>query len=163
MVLDARVLSSIVTSRVGLGRTGEMVIIGPDEPNNLFADPVDGRPESQNAEVPLKFVLPPTSNRHPSRAKNPYLPFPMGDYPAILKAWSEENGELNNAGSLMSTHNEENRHIAVGYARIPTDVVDWVVVFGQAYSEVVSPINKLRNTVLACIFSVVGAIIIICL
>jgi osomolarity two-component system sensor histidine kinase SLN1 len=163
VVLDARILYNVVTSKVGLGRTGEVVIIGPNEPDNLFAEPVDGRLESQNAEVPLQFVLPPTSNRHPRRAENPYLPFPMGDYPAILKAWSSQNGELNNAGSLMSTHNEENRHIAVGYARIPTDIVDWVVVFGQAYSEVVSPINKLRNTVLICIFSVVGAIIIVCL
>ena len=87
----------------------------------------------------------------------------MGDYPAILKAWSTENGELNNAGSLMSTHNEEDRHISVGYARIPTDVVDWVVVFGQTYGEVMGPINRLRNTVLVCIFSVVGGIIIVCL
>jgi len=157
------VLYNVITSRVGLGRTGEVVIIGPDEPDNLFAEQIDGRSESENAEVPLQFVLPPTSDRHPSRAANPYLPFPMGDYPAILKAWSTENGELNNAGSLMSTHNEEDRHISVGYARIPTDVVDWVVVFGQTYGEVMGPINRLRNTVLVCIFSVVGGIIIVCL
>lgn len=163
MVLDARVLYSVVTSKVGLGHTGEMVIIGPHEPENLFDEKVDGRTESQNAEVPLQFVLPPTSNRHPMRTKNPYIPFPMRDYPAVLKAWSSASGEINNAGSLMSTHNEENRHISVGYARIPTEVVDWVVVVGQAYSEAMAPINKLRNTVLACIFGVVGGILIICL
>lgn len=163
VVLDARVLYSVVTSRVGLGHTGEMVIIGPHQPDNMFAEDVDGRSEAQNAGVPLQFILPPTSNRHPTRAQNPYLPFPMGDYPAILMAWSSINGEINNAGSLMSTHNEENRHISVGYARIPTDIVDWVVVVGQAYAEAMAPINKLRNTVLACIFGVVGGIVVICL
>ena len=164
IVLDAKTLYDVVGSRVGLQKTGEVLIIGPaGRPDNLFLDNVDGRSESQNANVQLQFVLPPTSNRHPARAKNPYIPFPMKDYPAVLHAWSDINGQLNNAGGLMSTHNEEGIKISVGYARVPCVLVNWVLVFGQAHSEVVAPINQLRRTVIASILSVVGAIMIVCL
>jgi osomolarity two-component system sensor histidine kinase SLN1 len=164
VVLDAKALYDVVGSRVGLGSSGEVVIIGPGgRPDNLFAEDVDGRSEAQNANVPLQFELPPTSNRHPTRAQNPYLPFPMSQYPAVLRAWSDINGQLNNAGSLGSTHNEEGRKISVGYARVDSNVVDWVLVFGQSHVEVNAPINQLRRTVIASIFSVVGAIMIICL
>ncbi|KIW90981.1 uncharacterized protein Z519_08764 [Cladophialophora bantiana CBS 173.52] len=161
VVVDGKALYDIVESRVGLGKTGEVVIIGPARPDNLFADEVDGRSKAENANVPLQFVLPPFSSRHPLRAKDPYLPFPMGDFPAVLRVWSDDTEQINNAGALMSTHNEENKQISAGYAKVSSPIVDWVVVFGQAHSEVVAPINQLRNTVLACIFSVVGAILIV--
>lgn len=164
IVLDAQALYDVVESRVGLGKTGEVVIVGPaGRPNNLFAEDISGRSESQNANVPVQFVLPPYSNRHPLRAKDPYLPFPMEAYPAVLHAWSDINGQLNNAGGLMSTHNEEDRKISVGYARVSSDLVDWVLIFGQSHGEVVGPINQLRRTVIASIFSVVAAIAIISL
>ena len=163
VVLDAKVFYSVVSSKVGLGKTGEVLIVGPTERDNLFAEDIAGRSKSQNGPIPVQFILPTYSGRHPLRVNDPYLPFTMADYPAVLDAWSQVNGELNNAASLMSTHNEENRRISCGYARVPSDVVDWVVIFSQSYGEVTSPINRLRNTVLACIFSIVGVICIICL
>ena len=164
VVLDAKSLYDVVGSRVGLGSSGEVLIIGPaGRPDNLFAEDVDGRSEAQNANVQVQFELPPTSNRHPARAKDPSLPFPMKDYPAVLHAWSDVNNQLNNAGSLGSTHNEEGRHISVGYARVNSSVVNWVLVFGQSQAEVNAPINQLRKTIIASIFSVVGAIMIVCL
>ncbi|KAJ9604331.1 Histidine kinase osmosensor [Cladophialophora chaetospira] len=163
VVLDARNLYNVVGSRVGLGRTGEVVIIGPGgRPGNLFAENVSGRSRAQNADVPVQFMLPTYSGRHPTRAQNPYLPFLMKQYPALLRAWSDINGELNNAGGLMSTHNEEGISISVGYARISSNIVDWVLLFAQAHGEAVAPINQLRRTIIATIFSVVGAILIIC-
>jgi osomolarity two-component system, sensor histidine kinase SLN1 len=163
VIVDAKALYDVIGSRVGMGSSGEVVIIGPaGRPDNLFADEIDGRSEAANGDVQLQFVLPPTSNRHPSRVDNPYLPFPMRDYPAVLRAWSDDNGEINNAGGLMTTHNEEGVKISLGYARVPSDVVDWVLIFGQARSEVYAPINQLRKTVIASIFSVVGAIMIVC-
>jgi osomolarity two-component system sensor histidine kinase SLN1 len=164
VVLDAKALYEVVQSRVGLGKSGEVVIIGPGgRPDNLFPEDVSGRTEAQNANVALQFVLPPYSNRHPTRANDPYLPFPMKDYPAVLRAWSDVNGQLNNAGGMMSTHNEEGRKISLGYARVSSNIVDWVLIFGQSHSEVVAPINQLRRTVIASIFSVVGAIMLVCL
>ncbi|EXJ55949.1 hypothetical protein A1O7_08880 [Cladophialophora yegresii CBS 114405] len=163
VVLDAKALYDVVGSRVGLGKTGEVVIVGPGgRPDNLFAERVDGRTDEQNANVELQFVLPPYSNRHPARINNPYLPFPMKDYPAILRAWSDINGELNNAGGLMYTHNEEGFRTSLGYARVSSGIVDWVLVFAQSHREVVAPIKQLQKTVVASIFAVVGAIMLVC-
>lgn len=161
VVLDARDLYSILHSRVGLGTTGEVVVIGPALADNHFAEDPRGRSESANADVLLQFKVPPYANRHPERKDNPYLPFTMADYPAVLKAWSDENGNPNNADYLLNTHNENNRKISVGYSRVDSPLVDWVIVFGQAKSEVMQPIDSLRDTVLACVFSVFGAIIIV--
>ncbi|OAL33499.1 hypothetical protein AYO20_07185 [Fonsecaea nubica] len=161
VVVDGKALYNIVESPVGLGKTGEVVIIGPDRPDNLYAENITGRSEPANSNIPTRFVLPPHGDRHPLRAKDPYLPFPMKAYPAVLRAWCVKTGELNNAGAMMSTHNEENQKISAGFAKVSSDIVNWVVVFGQAHSEVVAPINHLRNTVLACIFSVVGAVILV--
>ncbi|ETN41293.1 uncharacterized protein HMPREF1541_03228 [Cyphellophora europaea CBS 101466] len=162
VVLDARNLYSIIHSRVGLGSSGEVVIIGPAGSINVFNTSLAGRPESENADIPVQFELPPYPNRHPARADNPSLPFPMSQYPAVLQAWSSTNDAMNNASHLIHTHNENNASISVGYARIASPLVDWVLVFGQTTGEVMGPVNSLRNTILACVFSVVGAIIIIC-
>lgn len=86
----------------------------------------------------------------------------MGDYPCALNAWTKQNDELNNAGSDISTHNEQNKHVSCGYAQVPTDTVDWAVIIEQSYGEVVAPIRELRDLVLACIFSVLGAILVVC-
>jgi hypothetical protein len=131
--------------------------------DNLFPVNVDGRSASQNADVPVAFVLPPPYQRHPTRAKDPYLPFSMSAYPAVLDAWSNINGELNNAGAMLSSHDEENYAISVGYARVNSSIVDWILVFAQSHSEVVSPIHNLRDTILASIFGVVAAIFVISL
>ncbi|KPI40547.1 Two-component system protein B [Cyphellophora attinorum] len=162
VVLDARNMYDIINSRVGLGHSGEVVIIGPDRVNNLFERDIMGMPAANIEDIEVQFKLPPYAARHPARKDDPYLPFPMRWYPAIVRAWSTDSGSINNAGTLWKTHNENNASIAVGYAIVDSPIVDWVVVFGQARSEVNGPINSLRNTVLACVFSVVGAIIIVC-
>lgn len=161
VVLDARDIYNILHSRVGLGRTGEVVVIGPAQPDNIFADDPRGRPESAISDVLLQFKVPPYADRHPARKDNPYLPFTMAEYPAVLRAWSGSS-DPDDAGHLLDTHNENNRTISVGYARVNSPLVDWVLVFGQTRGEVMAPINSLRDTVLACVFSVFGAIIIVC-
>lgn len=162
VVLDARNIYAIVDSRVGLGRTGEVVIIGPARPDNLFQQSPYGQSESELADLMVQFKLPPYADRHPERKNDPYLPFPIKQYPPVSQAWSQDNNAINNAGHMWNTHNEDYSPIAVGYAIVDSPMVDWVVVFGQTRGEVQAPINSLRNTVLACIFSVVGAIIIVC-
>ena len=162
-MLDAEILFDITTSRVGLGDTGEVVVIGATPPTNKFAEQIDGRSEVLNEDVPVHFVFPPSPDRHPTRANDTRLPFLMKDYPAVLAAWSEKNQELNNAGAIMASRNEENYRVSVGYAQVTSPMVDWVLVFTQSRGEVYAPINSLRNTVLACILGLGGAIIVICL
>lgn len=146
-----------------MGDTGEVVIIGATPPTNKFAEQIDGRIASLNEDIPVHFVFPPNPIRHPTRANDTHLPFPMGQYPAVLAAWSVENDELKNAGAIMTTRNEENYRVSVGYAQVASPMVDWVLVFSQSRGEVYAPINSLRNTVLACILGLGGAIIVICL
>ena len=167
VVLDARILYNVANDPVGLGRTGEVLVVSAILPDNLFAQPVQGRPASENADVPVNFILPPASNktldnRHSVRKTQPHLPFPMKDFPCVLDAWSKVNGQLNNAGSYISTKNEQGKHISCGYAQVRSDVVNWIVVLEQSYGEVIAPIHRLRNAVLICIFSVLGAIIFVC-
>lgn len=109
----------------------------------------------------MRFVLPPASNstfnnRHNLRAfgtGDPTLPFMMGQYPSVLDAWSKVNNEVNNAGSHISTHDEEGKRVSTGYAQVNSPLVDWVVVFEQSYGEVIHPIVQFRNIVLICVFS----------
>lgn len=156
---------------MGLGKTGEVLVVSayvPDYPDgNLFTQPVRGRPASENENLLVNFILPPASNatledRHSNRANDTGKPFLMGDFPCVLEAWSNENGEINNAGSTLSTHNEHGAGISCGYARVQSDLVDWVVVLEESRGEVMRPINDLRNAILICIFCVLGAVIVIC-
>jgi osomolarity two-component system, sensor histidine kinase SLN1 len=166
IVLDARILYETASSFVGLGKTGEVLVVAPVPSDNLFSENVAHQSATRDANVPVNFILPPSTiqNRHSLRVNDPTLPFAMGDYPCVLDAWTADNHDQNNAGSHISTHNEQNHLVSCGYARIPIDTfINWVVVVEKSHGEVVGPINRFRNIILACIFSVLGAIIIVCL
>ena len=162
VVVDARLFYDIVSDPIGMGRTGEVLIVGPVSPNNLFRPSNEQKVASDSSDVNVWFVLPPNSNktvghRHDLRAAHPDLPFPIDDYPAVAQAFSEPT-----AGSHLSTNNEEGKTVSVGYVRVQSNLVNWVVIFEESRGEVMSPINRLRNTMLACIFSVFGVIILVC-
>ena len=169
VVMDAQLLYEIVASPEGLRSTGEVLIVGPFINDNLFYQKVRASSAKQNSDVIMTFILPPYSNttlgdRHALRAfatGNPDLPFTMGQYPAVLDAWSNQNNRINNAGEMISSTNEEGIKVSVGYARLSTSLVDWVLVFEQSHGEVIGPINHFRNIVLACVFSVFVAIILV--
>lgn len=160
-VLNASYLYDTVESRVGLGTTGEIVLIGPDNQDNLLTKAIDS--STQDGDTLVSFVLPPHNETHPVRANNSYLSFQLKDYPAVWRAYTESGGSVYDIGSMMSTHNEEGIRISTGYAKVPSNIVDWAIIFEQDHSEVNAPIDHLRNTVLICAFSVLAGILIICL
>ena len=167
VVLDARILYNVANDPVGLGNTGQSLVVSAAPPDNLFAHEVRGRPASENAGVQVRFILPPASNkplddRHSIRKTRPDLPFSLQDFDCVLDAWSKVNGELNNAGSHISTVNEQGKLISCGYSQVRSDIVDWIVVLEQSHGEVFAPIRQLRNAVLICVFSVLGAVALIC-
>ena len=71
------------------------------------------------------------------------------------------NHALNNAGSILSSDNEEGDSVSVGWALPSSALVDWILLVEQAHSEVVQPINHLRNILIACVFGTTGALILI--
>ncbi|KIV96018.1 hypothetical protein PV10_03600 [Exophiala mesophila] len=169
VVVNASLFYDIQSSPEGLGHTGETLIISPNTTDNQFPiDPLTATPQ-ELGELPVKFVLPPHNStsrgRHQIRSSlpNASLPFLASQYPAVVSAWTKDNNAVNNAGAYISTHNEDGERVSVGYATLSAPFVDWVLVVEQEYSEVVAPIQHLRNVVLICVFSLIGAMLVIIL
>ena len=167
IVLDARMLYQIVQSPEGLDATGEILLVGPATSNNKFETQIRGVQAQDAASREVKFVLPPQSNstldnRHDLRSwqsGQSNKPFLMGDYPVLVDAWTRNNHAINNAGSTISTHNEQNALVSAGYATLAIPLVDWALVFEQSHDEVHVPISHLRNIVIACVFGTTGALL----
>jgi osomolarity two-component system sensor histidine kinase SLN1 len=87
----------------------------------------------------------------------------MGQYPAVVIAFGSQNSAINNASSILTTTNENNASVAVGYARPQSTLVSWLLIVEQSHHEAWEPTYKLRNIVLACVFGTIGLILIIVL
>lgn len=171
---NAESIFNIEQSVEGLGDTGQILIVAPSTstqklPNNVQAVGSTRANRTAAKTQDVQFVLPPTQNssrgtRHSMRAYGmSNVPFQMQSYPGVLDAYTSDSGSPNNAGSLLSTRNEENDHISVGYALPMSPIVDWALIVEQGYAEVIAPIHRLRNVLVACVFGTVGAILLILL
>ena len=165
IVIDASMIFDLQHSPEGLGKTGETLIVGPTAIGNRF----DRNPRNASASAvennEVRFVLPPANaqNRHQRRSTSTtsMSPFRMKSFPAVVSAWTKHNDPPNNAGAYISSKNEEGDSVSVGYATLTASFVDWVLLVEQSHSEVVSPINHLRNVVLICVFSVMAGLLLI--
>ncbi|KAL9115702.1 MAG: hypothetical protein Q9227_000070 [Pyrenula ochraceoflavens] len=169
VVADTSILYRITESPEGLGDTGGVLIIGPATTNGTYGIDPETSSKSVDGNQRVKFVFPPPqqqsfSKRHPKREHdggNPDLPFLMKDYPAVVNAYKSRNKAANNAGAMISSQNEENKLVSVGYATLSAPFVNWVLVLEQSHGEVYAPVNTLRKIVLACVFGTVGLILIL--
>lgn len=169
VVINATMLFNVRDSEEGLGKTGEVLLIGPASANNKF--PFDVRDGSDTPVLDrsmVRFILPPSANatiqqRHSERADadDSSIPFLASSFPALVSAWTQDTNDVNNAGAALDTYNEQGNRVAVGWAQIKTRLVDWVLVVEQAHDETVQPINHLRDIVLICVFSVVGGMLVL--
>lgn len=174
IIINAQSIFNIEQSVEGLGDTGQILIVAPSTstqklPTNVQAVGSTRANRTAAKTQDVQFVLPPTQNssrstRHSRHAYGtPNLPFQMQSYTGVLDAYTSNTGSRNNAGSLISTTNEENDHVSVGYALPMSPLVDWALIVEQAYSEVIAPIHRLRNVLVACVFGTVGAILLLLL
>lgn len=173
VVINARLILEVEESVAGLGKTGEILIVGPLTPDNKLPPHLQpGEDHSDSNRTGAKqqlvhFVLPPLQNfsrslRHPDHVfGTPNDSFEMGKYPAIVDAYTKENTEIQNAGSKISTNNEENKKVSVGFALPLSSMVDWVVLVEQSHGEVTAPITRLRNVLVACVFGTTGALLLV--
>ncbi|RMZ88158.1 hypothetical protein DV736_g4626, partial [Chaetothyriales sp. CBS 134916] len=158
VILDSSLFYGIVANLTDLESAGEVLLVGPLANYNLFPPTVRQEAATGDQNINVRFVFQPSMpSRHPKLAANPGLPFPISAYPAVGDAYREAN-----ADSHLSSHNEAGQRISCGYAQVKSNIADWVVIFEASRAEVMEPINKLRNTILICIFSVFAAIIVIC-
>ncbi|KAH6643000.1 hypothetical protein C7974DRAFT_114348 [Boeremia exigua] len=167
-VLDASLLTNVINQLEGLGDSGLTMLFGPDNATNhfpagyLYKDPNPDPPE--NAQV--RFLVPPTVRDSVKRHGNHVVgldlpPFDWTEFPAIKTAYSVNTGATNNAGSIISTRNEEGDDVAIGYGVVNSPMVDWVVIVEQTHGEVWAPIYQLRNVIIACVFGTMGAMLIL--
>lgn len=174
IIVNAVSIFTVEQAVEGLGNTGQILIVAPSTITQKLPTAVQAV-GSTRANVTaaktqdVQFVLPPIQNssrstRHSIRAYGmPNLPFQMQSYPGVLDAYTSNTESSNNAGSLISTTNEENDHVSVGYALLVSPLVDWALIVEQAYGEVIAPIHRLRNVLVACVFGTVGAILLLLL
>lgn len=165
VVLDGRLLYDVVNAKEGLDESGVTMIVGPDD----FANKFEASPQLTDPDdLYVRFVLPPTvreaapSDRHQQHqfgGPRPLLNY--NDFPAVREALTGDSTAVNGAGSLISTTSEEGDSVAVGYAKPPSPMVDWVVLVEQTHGEVWAPINHLRNILLACVFGTLGALLLV--
>ncbi|KAK6419692.1 Histidine kinase osmosensor [Elasticomyces elasticus] len=168
VVMDAGLIQDVVSSTQGLDQTGQTLLIGPDNGANQFASDVlyntrgDSPPPST---FQVRYVLPVNSSdakRHPQHVLGTAnAPFSANQYPAIVRAFTRDNQQQDNSGAMIKTHNEAGKQVSVGFAIPQQSIVDWAIVVEQARSEVWQPINRLRDILLACVFSTAALMAII--
>ncbi|MBE3110837.1 MAG: hypothetical protein IMZ46_10060, partial [Acidobacteria bacterium] len=174
ILASATSLITNANSREGLGNSGLVLLLGPDNPENRFNETTKSVISSGGADeefldnVNIHYVLPAVSlpgqaDRHRGAAYDvrDRRRFPASDYPAALRALENPPHTVNEAGSMMSTRNENGANVAVGFARTSTILADWTVLIEQTRDEAYQPINTLSKILLACVFGTAGAIFVL--
>ncbi|KAF2012785.1 hypothetical protein BU24DRAFT_484559 [Aaosphaeria arxii CBS 175.79] len=169
IVLDAQLVGDVVNAREGLGDSGLSLLIGPAVVTNKF--PAGYLFDSPNvisrSNVEVQYKFPPTKREDVKRRRMQYVdapslpPFDWSRYPAIRGGFSHATTNKNNAGSVISTENEQNDGVAVGYAMVRSSLVDWMVVVECSHAEVWALIDQLRRLILACVFGTMGFLLMV--
>ncbi|KAF2139923.1 uncharacterized protein K452DRAFT_327849 [Aplosporella prunicola CBS 121167] len=160
VVMDAKLVYDVLQGTEGLDNSGITLLLGPGNTTNRFASGA----LSTGSDESIRFVLPPnnTMGRHSKHAYGQSQePFSWSDFPVVKRGYTVFSNATNNAGSVISTRNEENKKVAAGYARPKTTLCDWLVLVEQSHSEVWAPIDHLRNVLLACVFGTAGALLLV--
>lgn len=159
VVTSGELIRQVFLDDRGLGDTGQTLLIGPNNKTNLFRPGFIGNASTAgdatvHYPIPLNVTI---RDRHPTHVVGtPNSPFNASQFPAVQAAIIEDVRGVNDVGSLISTHNEANKQVAVGYSTAPTTLVDWIVLVEQGHGEVWEPIDRLRAIILACLFGVIG-------
>ncbi|KAL1641219.1 Histidine kinase osmosensor [Didymella pomorum] len=168
VVLDAQLLNNVLAAREGLGESGLSLLFGPYNVTNNFPagylfDSTDVEPPER---VEVQYQGPSTQSedaqwhfQYETDQEPPH--FDWLQYPAIREGFTHATGNSNNAGSMVSTRNEQNHHVAVGYALVNNSMVDWIVIVERSHAEVWSPINRLRRIILTCVFGTMACMLLV--
>ncbi|KAB8227238.1 Histidine kinase [Aspergillus alliaceus] len=168
VIASAENVQSVVSSRDGLGTTGQVLLLGPSNAENRFptqtqpatATPSPDRPLLADSQVHYVFEptpLPSQETRH--RGVSASTSFDLSDYPMAMRLMHETEENENRSVSKLSTKNEQGYSVAAGAVRIKSPLVDWILVVEETHSEAFAPVVRLRKIILACVFGTAGFII----
>jgi osomolarity two-component system sensor histidine kinase SLN1 len=170
VLASAANIQDVVSSRDGLGNTGQVLLLGPSRPENLFA--ADAQPATATSaadsaalsDAQMHYVFEPTplpgqASRHNQMTTS--TPFALSKYQMALEIMLEPYGRQNNSISRLSTTNEEGARVAVGAIRPQTTLAQWILVVEETHAEAFGPVLRLRKIILACVFGTAGAILLL--
>ncbi|EPS29265.1 hypothetical protein PDE_04214 [Penicillium oxalicum 114-2] len=170
VLASAANIQDVVSSRDGLGETGQVLLIGPSRPQNRFVK--DAQPATASttpdsaalADAQVHYVFEPTplpgqASRHSKM--NTSTPFSLSMYKTALEIMNRPYSQENKTLSELSTTNEEGNSVAVGVIRPQTSLAQWILVVEETHSEAFSPVYRLRKIILACFFGTAGAILLL--
>ncbi|KAJ5974932.1 two-component system protein B [Penicillium waksmanii] len=168
VVASATNVQNVISSRDGLGTTGQALLLGPSRPENTFASTTQpstatSGPEAvelANAEVHYIFEptpLPGQNSRHVGVSTN--TSFPLSKYVVALEIMRQSSKNENKSISRLSTKNEEGSNVAVGAIRPQSPLVQWILIVEETHAEAFASVVRLRKIILACVFGTAGAII----
>ncbi|KAJ5485503.1 Two-component system protein B [Penicillium diatomitis] len=170
VLASAASIQDVVASRDGLGKTGQVLLIGPARPQNRFAK--DAQPATPStapdsaalADSQVHYVFEPTplpgqQTRHSKLTTSDS--FSLSSYKAALEAMNRPYAYENKSLSRLTTTNEEGNSVAVGIIRPQTNLTQWILVVEETHSEAFSPVYRLRKIILACFFGTAGAILLL--
>lgn len=172
VIATADTLIKAQMSEEGLGRTGVVLVVGPENEYNRFS-PSNGAsnrthlPPAGFTDGNVRFVLPPPQPSGGADVRHDHYeyggdksgsPFKMSDYPVVATSFSTRNMAISNASADLSTTNEEGHNVAVGYARAQSQLVNWMVVVEQTREEAYEPVVTLRKILLGCVFGTAGLV-----
>jgi osomolarity two-component system sensor histidine kinase SLN1 len=170
VVASAASLQSVVSSRDGLGTSGQVLLIGPSRPANTFASAAQPATSTSVAhaealdKAQVHYVFEPTAlptqvSRHTGMSTD--TPFALSKYPIALRVMLQSYRNVDNAISDLSTKNELGVSVAVGAVRPQNSLVEWILLVEETRSEAFAPVVRLRKIILACVFGTAGAIILL--
>ncbi|EPS41019.1 hypothetical protein H072_5084 [Dactylellina haptotyla CBS 200.50] len=153
IVVDAQILIDTSNRRLGLDQTGLMLVVGPENPTNLWSGErltdaaVDG-------DTTFKFVLPAYEKPDIFGVFGP-----MSAWPTVIDLY--HNGKGAPARADLSVRDISNHRFSVGYVLLDVPYLDWGVIIAQSYEEVLAPVIQLRNILLATVFGTLGVVILL--
>ncbi|KAG2419133.1 hypothetical protein HFD88_002237 [Aspergillus terreus] len=170
IVASGESLQSAVTSRDGLGNTGQVLLLGPSRADNRFLTSVQSTASSSTsnqsalAESQVRYIFEPTPlpNQHGKGSRAAVgTSFPLSRYSIALDVMLQPHEKENNSISRLSTKDEENVDVAVSAIRPKSSLVQWILLVEQSHSEAFAPVTRLRTIILACVFGTVGLIVLV--
>ena len=172
VVFNIENLRSIIKNIQGLGKTGKVLLLGPDNIANRWTNTTAGFVINSRVDR-FKYVLPPD--------KNPDLTLKTGivaDYPIARYAWDESRAKGDKSGSNLDSINFIGEQNSVGYGLCPIYIFSandfrlatvtfnaanssFLLLVEQSRAEAFEPMHKLRMIVLATVFGVVFFILVL--
>ncbi|KAJ5374434.1 Six-hairpin glycosidase [Penicillium concentricum] len=170
IVASAANLQGVVSSRDGLGKTGQVLLIGPSRRSNIFtsseqpATATSGARVAGLSEAQVHYIFEPTplptqASRHSGMSTD--TPFVLSSYPMALQVMLQSYKNSGIAKSELSARNERGESVAVGAIRPQSTLVEWVLLVEETHAEAFAPVARLRKIILACVFGTAGAIILL--